>query len=71
MSDQATVNGPTIRVRISHAHTLKDGWRCDSTTVEWVGPCPVHWAAISDAMRDAHTVARIEADDRNREGAPS
>lgn len=56
---------PEIRVRISHAHTLKDGWRCDSTTVEWTGRCEVDWPEIGRQLRFANAVASAEADARN------
>lgn len=35
---QETITSPTLRVRIHHSHTLKDGWRCDETTVELTWP---------------------------------
>ena len=36
MNDAATQ--PTIRIRIQHSHTLKEGWRLSETTVEYTGP---------------------------------
>ena len=58
---------PTMRVRVSHAHTLKDGWRCDSTTVELDGPLPIDWDDIGVALRRAAIIGRDEADQRNKE----
>ena len=60
---------PEIRVRISHAHTLKDGWRCDSTTVEWTGRGPVNWATVGDELHCARIAGQREADARNAEAA--
>lgn len=62
----ATKNEPQVRVRISHAHTLKDGWRCDGTTVEWDGD----WSnfdpsVIADLMELAHKMAVTESEARN------
>ena len=61
---------PEIRVRISHAHTLKDGWRCDSTTVEWTGAGDPDWDAIRDHLAQAHVIGAGEAGVRNNGVAP-
>jgi hypothetical protein len=37
-AEAATAEQPTMRTRIQHSHTLKEGWRCSETTVEWSGP---------------------------------
>lgn len=68
---EAIEPAPELRVRISHAHTLKDGWRCDSTTVEWTGRGPVDWAAIEDAGSQAYDTGRAEARERNAAEAAS
>ena len=65
----ATSDEPELRVRISHAHTLKDGWRCDSTTVEWTGP----QSAYADATKRIDAVLRLawmqaDAEARHRNG---
>lgn len=60
---------PEIRVRISHAHTLKDGWRCDSTTTEWTGRGEPDWEAIRGDLMAAYLAGRDEADARNRADA--
>lgn len=56
---------PTVRTRISHAHTLKDGWRCDSTTVEVEGGGEPDWPAIRRRLRAAAVVGAEEAELRN------
>lgn len=65
MSQEKKSTDAQIRVRISHAHTLKDGWRCDSTTVEWIGAEPVDWPLIEAQMSTAYDVARTETRQRN------
>lgn len=68
MSDVA-VTGPVYRVRISHAHTLKDGWRCDSTTVEATFRPEDYDVRVRDGIRgllqEAFDLAEIEAAQRN------
>jgi len=66
---EASREEPEIRVRISHAHTLKDGWRCDSTTVEWTGRGNPDWEAIDSALSAAHGAGRDEAVARNEQDA--
>jgi len=61
----ATTYQPEIRVRIGHTHTLKDGWRCDSTTVEWTGRGAVDWDLIRTNLTTAHSVGEIEANERH------
>lgn len=56
---------PKIRIRISHAHTLKDGWRCDSTTVEWEGSGEVDYSAIQTHLQESFAIAKEEALNRN------
>ena len=58
---------PEIRVRISHAHTLKDGWRCDSTTVEWTGRGEPDWDAMEDRLKRTHLLGIAEAAMRNQD----
>jgi len=60
-----TTHQPEIRVRIGHTHTLKDGWRCDSTTVEWTGRGAVDWDSIRNNLTTAHSVGEIEANERH------
>lgn len=68
----ATTHQPEIRVRIGHTHTLKDGWRCDSTTVEWTGRGEVDWGAIRDELKNSHIAGDEEAKARHAEAiAPS
>lgn len=59
-----TTHQPEIRVRIGHVHTLKDGWRCDSTTVEWTGRGTVDWDSIRENLTTAHSAGEIEANER-------
>jgi len=67
-----TTHQPEIRVRIGHTHTLKDGWRCDSTTVEWTGRGEVNWGAIRDELKNSHIAGEEEAKARHNEAlAPS
>lgn len=49
-----------IRVRIAHAHTLKDGWRLAETTVEWTGHGEPEWAEMAHSMAGAHRVGSEE-----------
>jgi len=37
MTERITRTEPTIRVRMNHDFTVKDGWRLKETTVEWEG----------------------------------
>lgn len=67
----ATTTEATIRVRINHAHTLKDGWRLTETTVEWNGGLPVDWDDVAEAMRVAYANGVAEAEMRNDESAAS
>ena len=60
-----TATEPELRVRISHAHTMAGGWRCDGTTVEWIGRSRPDWTAIDLAMSASHATGRIEARERN------
>lgn len=58
---------PTIRIRIEHTHTLKDGWRLSSTTVEYTGPVPIDALLIRDELRQAAVIGEAEARYRNEE----
>lgn len=60
-----TIEEPEIRVRIAHSHTLRDGWRCDSTTVEWTGRGVPDWDRIDGALTRSFSMGRIEAEARN------
>lgn len=64
-SDQTIRTEPTIRIRINHAHTLKEGWRLSETTVEWTGPGTPDEAAIQDALLTAQHLGQREAALRN------
>ena len=63
-----TSGDPTIRIRIAHTHTVKDGWRTSETTVEWVGPVVFqHWIRIEDELAVAFALGKREAKRRNAE----
>jgi len=64
-----TTHQPEIRVRIGHTHTLKDGWRCDSTTVEWTGRGSVDWRSIRDELKNAHVAGLAESEERQSESS--
>lgn len=55
MEPQIGITAPTIRVRIAHASTIKEGWRLSETTVEWVGPItdPDRESAMRIALQEA------------------
>jgi hypothetical protein len=57
---------PELRVRIAHVHTLKEGWRCNETSVHWTGrgPKPDRYL-LRAAMQMAFDDGRDEADRRN------
>lgn len=62
---------PSIRVRISHAHTKSDGWRCDSTTVEYDGPIDQYDEEVMRAqLQNAHHLGAREAALRNAPQPP-
>jgi len=63
----ARTEEPEIRVRISHAHTLKDGWRCDSTTTEWTGRGEPDWDRIEVGLKRTHLLGIAEAAMRNQD----
>ena len=67
------VTEPTLRIRIAHAHTLKEGWRLSETTVEWagVGPLVGEYQEWSDALRGALSEAYLlgEAEAAHRRDA--
>lgn len=58
--ERATV----YRVRIAHAHTLKDGWRVSETTVEASG-VDIPYPELERHMRIAHDSGTVEAKRRN------
>lgn len=65
MSESTKVSEGTIRVRLQHSHTLKDGWRLSETTVEWTGGQDVVWSAVNGAMREAFEMGTVESAVRN------
>jgi hypothetical protein len=69
MSD-ATVHqsAPTIRVRLQHSNTIKEGWRLSETTVEWTGQGDPDWIGISHALIHAGDVGREHARSMNETG---
>ena len=72
MSDQSPavgVSAPTLRIRIAHAHTIKDGWRLAETTVEWTGQASEPSAAdLTYAMKLAHELGQEETKRRQHAG---
>jgi hypothetical protein len=62
---EAIKTEPTIRVRLQHSHTLKEGWRLSETTVEWTGEGNPDWKAIEGAQQGAFAVGANEARFRN------
>lgn len=68
MQQLALIARDTIRARISHTHTLKEGWRCNETTVELThaddnAAFPMEEMRL--LMAEAHEAAREEAQRRN------
>jgi len=66
--NEQTETKPTMRIRIQHSHTLKDGWRCAETTVEWSGPADSPYPrsdVMAREMESAHTQGLTEAMRRN------
>ena len=61
---------PSIRIRNEHTHTLKDGWRLASTTVEItysmgdMGTGEVQ-ELLAAVQRQAHAIGQGEAEVRN------
>jgi hypothetical protein len=62
---EAIKTEPTIRVRLQHSHTLKEGWRLSETTVEWSGEGEIDWQTIDSALRGASLIGNNEAVIRN------
>ena len=62
--DTATEAKQTIRVRIQHSHTLKDGWRLSETTVEATGTI-LDWDAIDNELRNVYNFGQMETNYRN------
>jgi hypothetical protein len=60
---------PTMRTRIQHSHTLKEGWRCSETTVEWSGPGEPDESAIRNALVLSAHLGQLEAAARNAPAA--
>ena len=62
---------PAVRVRAHHDFTVKDGWRCDETTVEITSPFNSHAHAVwvrdwlKILMEAVYEEARTEAARRN------
>jgi hypothetical protein len=56
---------PTMRTRIQHTHTLKEGWRLAETTVEWSGAGEPDEAAIRNALIQSAHLGQLEAAARN------
>lgn len=65
MSESTKITESTVRVRLQHSHTLKDGWRLSETTVEWIGGEEINWYAINGAMSDSFAMGAREAEQRN------
>lgn len=62
---QAVAAEPTWRLRLHHAHTVKDGWRLAETTVEVVSPQGVTDDELQVALFRARHVGVAEAERRN------
>lgn len=58
--------GPLIRVRVAHTHTLKDGWRLSESTIEFTGR-DIDWQELRMQMRSAYIAGREEAIYRNEQ----
>lgn len=67
---KSTIDEPKTRVRIAHVHTLKEGWRCNETTVEYAGSS-IDWTVIKEELANAHATGLFEAQDRNKADAPA
>lgn len=66
---ESSTTPPTIRVRISHARTQKEGWRCHETTIEVTGSANDYADMlddIPDMLSDAHHAGLDEANRRNQ-----
>lgn len=67
---QLALAEPLVRVRINHAHTLKEGWRVNETTVEITlslaeeGPDLLRHL-LEQTQAVAYEVGRFEAQRRN------
>jgi hypothetical protein len=64
-AEAATAEQPTMRTRIQHTHTLKEGWRLAETTVEWSGAGEPDEAAIRNALIQSAHLGQLEAAARN------
>ncbi len=60
-----TETKPTIRVRLQHTHTLKDGWRLAETTVEYTGE-RIDWETVRDELSTSFVVGTKESTSRNK-----
>lgn len=65
---------PHFRIRNEHSHTLKDGWRLSSTTVEFTYSLGTYNKddvkyMIEEMQRRAFEAGQKEADLRNQEGS--
>lgn len=56
---------PTMRMRLQHSHTLKEGWRLSEATVEWSGVGDPDEAAIEKALLTSWNLGQREAVLRN------
>ena len=69
MSGTTTETTPTVRVRIEHSRTIKDGWSY-STTVEVTSDSLDDFTdMMPDLLTDARLMAENERDVRNRRDA--
>lgn len=67
---EAVKTEPTVRVRLQHTHTLKEGWRLSESTVEWSGAGTPDWESIAGQLRATAVYGRTEAEDRNHPLSP-
>lgn len=71
VSSVARIATPSIRVRIAHTNTLKDGWRCSETTVEYDGPMDQYDGDVmAGYLMGAHHLGLREANLRNAPQPP-
>jgi hypothetical protein len=62
---QVGTAAPTMRVRLQHSNTIKEGHRLAETTVEWAGPYAPDWPLIKRHLREAFEFGTEEAALRN------
>jgi hypothetical protein len=69
MTETRAETVPTVRVRIEHSRTIKDGWSY-STTVEMTSDSLNDFTDLMpDLLTDARLMAEEERDARNRRDA--